>query len=195
MDIGNKKTAAPVAPRFERVMAWAANVGVVFVSLLLLAGEIDTGAICLALPMLLLTAVIWPTSLFLSLRQDPQSVKSLGKWARRLLSPAFLVIAMLLIHWELPFRVAFLISQPAMDRLAQQVIAAPAGQLSPGVQRVGLFTAAAIEKIPTGIRFASCYGHPFDYNGFAFSSMSLPSESDGYHYEHYRGNWYLCWRG
>jgi hypothetical protein len=166
---------------------------------LLMLGEIETGAVILSLPVLLAAIILWPISLFQAFRCDRRSnrrsISSFGTWFRRSIAIPYLFLAILLVRWNVPFRAAFIISKPAMDRLAQEVMASPPLTSFFISRRVGLFSAMYIEKLPNGVRFASGYGHPFDYNGFAFSLSPLPPESHGYNYIHYHDNWYLCWRG
>lgn len=178
-----------------RLFLVTTNLLIALFATLLLLGEIESTLLWPAVPVFFAAAVLWPISLILAFRSDRQSITSTLAWMRRSIALPYLLLALLLVRWNVPFRIAFAISKPAMERLAHQVIALPQVPTNFENRRVGLFYVGLIEKLPTGMRFRSGYGHPFDYNGFAYSASPLPDESDGYHYIHFRDNWYLCLGG
>jgi hypothetical protein len=84
---------------------------------------------------------------------------------------AAMAVWMVLENLKTPFER----SRPAFDALAARVAGDPAN-LPKGRIRLGEYTASSFETLPHGFLFRSDYGHPLDWNGFAYSTEPLPAE-------------------
>lgn len=153
-------------------------------------------AILLFIPLLLGCALLWVMHLMIAaivrlVRKD--SLSGLAKqWRRYLVVPAIIALILLLGWLDIPDRLRFKLSQSAMDRLAQQVMADP--NTAYPDQWVGLYYAQDIEALPNGVRFLISDGCGWDVLGFAYGRdgepMVVGDEDDDY-YEEYNGDWYL----
>ena len=109
-------------------------------------------------------------------------------WRRWLLTPVIVACTILLLHLNAPFRLAFYLSRPAMDRLAQQVLDAP--DEAPRGAWVGLYNADAIETVPGGMRFIVSGAGVFTRVGFAYRPSGPPPVTPD-RYRHIEGPWYV----
>jgi hypothetical protein len=119
-----------------------------------------------------------------------------------LVLPAVLLLAIVCVHFDLPYRAALRLSRPAMDRWAEQVLAetppattmpaTPAMRMNvvPRRAHAGLFPVGEAERLPTGFRFSIAGAGFIDTEGFAYSTTPLPPRDGSDRYQPIGGNWY-----
>jgi hypothetical protein len=115
-----------------------------------------------------------------------------GEWHQWALPATvfLIVLAASFLGWSR--QLAFRLSRPAMERLAQQV---PAGGNLPD-QWVGVYYARDIQALPDGMKFKLYDAGSISFGyGFAYFPRQLPppSTSAWVEYEHWDGPWYV-WR-
>ncbi|HEX8916625.1 MAG TPA: hypothetical protein VF796_30020 [Humisphaera sp.] len=88
----------------------------------------------------------------------------------------------------------FWIARPALEARMAELATAPAPPPREGLEWPdGAEDFGNTHRLPGGaFRFRELIGHPFDWNGFAYSPTPLPAERDGFTYEHIVGPWYVC---
>lgn len=125
-------------------------------------------------------------------------------WRNWLVAPVAALLVASLIQLDVPMRIAFLISRPAMTRLAQRTLKLSPRVKPPNDVRVGRYRATNIRRVHGGVRF-NVADNGFidaDYFGFAYFPEWKPPptsqydpENTGYRhqgtsYRHLNGNWY-----
>ncbi len=105
------------------------------------------------------------------------------RWAT---GPGIVGLAILLFELAIPLHVAFWISRPAMQRLADAVMRDP--RTVPRTAQVGLYTAEDIQASTEGVRFVVCYNGLFAKDGFAYCPATQPV---GPEYRPFHDNWFL----
>jgi hypothetical protein len=125
----------------------------------------------------------WPTSLLMQGQRQ------------RILVGLCLLIGAALILKQLPLRAAMAVSQPAMDRMAQDLIAS--GQPYADDQWVGVYPAKRIKVLPgnTGVRFTVEQDNRAYRSGFVYFPHIDPKKSSWRNkdYRHVSGSWW-AWR-
>jgi hypothetical protein len=100
------------------------------------------------------------------------------------------------------FDARFARSRPAIESYAAKAMASdPTKPLPPPPQRLGAFGTGSAERLPHGFLFRSDFGHPFDWNGLAYSTEPLPRQMHDpqpafgtMYFKHVEGNWYTVFR-
>ena len=122
----------------------------------------------------------WPTSLLLRGQRQ------------RILVGVMIAACAVAILYRLPERDALAISRPAMQRLADELIASPTPYLPD--RRVGLFMATRIRQIPGGMRF-TVEEHNRAYRaGYAYMPKQDPKRLGSRRVYRYLGNGWFAWR-
>jgi hypothetical protein len=134
-----------------------------------------------------LVGIVWLVRLFTFLAVGAyyrrRTIPLFGlRWAA---APLIVGVAFLLYKLDVPMHVAFWISRPAMQQLADQVIRNPNNP--PKTASVGLYTAENIEAFPTGMRFIVRYRFMFGADGFQYCPATQPT---GLGYRHLTGSWF-----
>jgi hypothetical protein len=118
--------------------------------------------------------------------RDP-TLRVWAQWWRWLYVPVVLALTYFALTFDAPLKVCFLISRPAMDRLAHEVATTPGPYAD---RRVGWYTATRIEAIPGGVRFEIPSAGFLSKGGFAKSPV--PPTVSTWRYRHYSGDWYTA---
>ena len=103
--------------------------------------------------------------------------------------------------WYNTFDRRFARSRHALDAYAALAMATdPSTPLAPPPS-LGSFGASDAYRLPHGFIFRSDYGHPFDWNGLAYSTEPLPDQLPDSRppfqtmfFKPIQGNWYTVWR-
>lgn len=115
-------------------------------------------------------------------------------WAMRwMVAPLIVCLTLGLIVKRVPLRAGFRLSRPAMQQLAQQVMAVPPGGVMPADRFVGIYHASSAEQLPWGMRFEVKGAGFMDRCGFAYSPAGPPLPTSDDHYTRLYGGWYI-WR-
>jgi len=121
-------------------------------------------------------------------------------WKNWLVAPILLALSLILYQVDVPIRIAFLMSRPAMEQLARQAQAAPKLKLPP--RRTGAYYAEDIEILGGGIRFVavkSSFIFTESLFGFAYFPGGMPPASSprkfadwnsGAEYKSLGNNWF-----
>jgi hypothetical protein len=116
-----------------------------------------------------------------------------GRARSWLIVPLVFSITLLLTAASVPMSVAFWISRPAMDAIAQQAAKMPPGTTLPD-QWIGLYRAKRIEVSSNGLQFLiDDSGGLLDATGFIYSPGGPPPDDKHNWYVHWGRNWYM-WR-
>ena len=115
-------------------------------------------------------------------------------WRHWGLTPLVGFLTALLLYFELPLRLTFLVSRPGMEQLVQEVAQSPEGTCLPGPLRIGVYRVENIEHIPGGARFTVGGGGFLDQHGYAWFPSPPPARSGADRYTPFWGRWYL-WTG
>ena len=116
-------------------------------------------------------------------------------WRNWLVAPVIALLVTGLMRYDVPMRVAFSLSRPAMTRLVQSTLSLPSVN-PPNDVRVGRYRATDIRRVHGGVQFNVANNGFMDgeYFGFAYFPGKKPeSEGDtrwGTLYSHLSGNWY-----
>jgi hypothetical protein len=142
-----------------------------------------------------LVAILWSVRLTIArcLHAGPvaSSVRS-RRSSHWLVFPFLLTLTLVLWQTQLPATVAFRLSRPGTERLAEQCASLlPGARLSDRV--VGLYSARAIEVIPGGFRFAvgDNGGLLSAATGFAYHVSGPPPSDKHNQYVHWTRDWYV----
>ncbi|MEI8196990.1 MAG: hypothetical protein WCI73_13915 [Phycisphaerae bacterium] len=206
-----EKTILPYAPPSKlpgwttwlmRPVGWPLTISAVIAALLLLVGRSTPGTI---LPLFLLGLFCWVIIAVLLvmrfvvrmtlilLAKDP-TLRIWRMWWRWLWVPGIAVVTFFALGCQAPLTLSFMLSRPAMERLAHEVASSP----GPYADRsVGWFAARRIERAPGGMRFIVDGAGFIDGEGFAkFTTPPPPGRSaDGWDYAHFKDDWYTAhWR-
>lgn len=120
-------------------------------------------------------------------------------WRSWLVAPVAALLVTFLTRHDVPMRVAFFVSRPAMTRLVQRTLNLPPKAKMPTDVRVGRYRATGIERLHGGVRFkvANNGFMDGDYFGFAyFPKRNPPAPTSAVHpypntaYTPLNGNWY-----
>jgi hypothetical protein len=121
----------------------------------------------------------WPTSLLLN-----------GQRQRFLVGIALLLSAVA-IWYQLPLKLAMYISQPAMDRMAREVM--DSGQPYGKNRWVGIYPARRIKAVPGGVRFTTEDSDVTYKAGFIYLPNVDPKKTNWKSYKYVGGGWWT-WR-
>jgi hypothetical protein len=157
-------------------------------------GQIRSSPALLILIGLGLLWLAWPVLRVMAARKYgwPHSLLMRGQ-KQRIAVGAALMLASAAIVFALPFRAAVAVSRPAMDRMAQQIVASvkPYGE----DQWVGLYPARRIKQVPGGMRFTVEERNRAYKSGFTYLPKVDPKRV-GWSNKNYRylgGGWW-SWR-
>jgi hypothetical protein len=103
--------------------------------------------------------------------------------------PAILLIVLALVILQLPLKVTFFVSKPALERVAASALSGDASVCR--AQWIGLFRFERVEVANGVVHFQ--WRHFFDREGLAFSQDPLPRRIGDNCYDSFFGDWY-AWR-
>jgi len=179
-----------------RTYIWS---GVSVSSLMLLAngffGEAFPIGSCCSCWLCLLLAV-WPLRiLWTALSAEPGQnwLRAHGGTVWRWFAPpAVFFVALILVLFNVPLRLTFLASRPAMDQFAQQTMLLPIGTKDRSYHRIGLYITDYVERGEDKVSFSIGAGFHFQTWGFVYSP-SGPPQNMGRARQHmqFSGPWYL----
>ena len=113
---------------------------------------------------------------------------------RLVVGPALVLLCFGLVWSGLAFQVRFLVSRPALDRVAREARPmVPRGELTPGA-RVGLFWVKEAEVLPSGIVRIITTPCMFDDCGLVYSPGGEPPRIGEDTYRRLGGAWWHWWR-
>jgi hypothetical protein len=130
----------------------------------------------------LVVAILWLVLLFRLGHSIPrrrsQAARNPMNWMMIVLPPLLASVTILLINLQMPLRVAFAVSRPSMNQLAQQVLQSNPSRFSD--RRVGIFKAQEIKQVEDGIQFKAsdmCFitGCTNSFGFAYFSGGQLPA--------------------
>ena len=136
----------------------------------------------------------------------PATLKSLKRGCLFVVISAFvlLLIVVAAVYYALSYHSMeqkYARSKPAFEAFAAQVMATDPATPITLPRHLGEFDVGDPHRLPHGFFFGADYGHPLDWNGFAYSTDPLPEEMDdpvGNHQTMFchpiEGNWYSVWR-
>ena len=136
---------------------------------------------------------IWPVMRILVAQNHgwPQSLAMRGQKQRVTVGCA-LLLASLLIIYEVPMKAAVWISRPAMDRMASQLL--QSGKPYGDDQWVGLFKATRVKiTLGGGMRFTCVRAHHAYKSGFVYLPRVDPNHTawNKQNYHHVLGPWWV----
>lgn len=141
----------------------------------------------------LVTAAVWlmralvrMTEVLLGRGPWPSGPREWQAWAA---VPAIALLTVALLWADVPLRLVFFASRPAMDRWAAHAMQAPVGTKLPDGW-VGLYGVRDAERFPDGVRFFVRWAF-FDQEGWAYLPAGLPRRSGDNSYHPVAGFWYL----
>lgn len=141
----------------------------------------------------ILVGLVWMVRLILMSRvtrrdgavYEPGRIRT-GPW---LVLPCLAMLCVVLCYADLPFRVAFWISRPAIEQLSRQAASLPPRTALPD-RWIGVYPATSIQAIPNGVQFLVRGAGFLDKFGIAHSAAGRPSSSDEYRL--FQGShWYI----
>lgn len=116
-----------------------------------------------------------------------------GHWSRWTVAPALFVGWIFLTGAEWPQRLAFRVSQPALDRLARRAISDPSLATVTLPQRVGFLRVSTIEHIPEGVRLYTGPGYDGVPCGYAYCPAGRPPDGSFNRYYPWADEWWQYW--
>lgn len=172
---------------------WAAH-GIAAGALLLTAWEFSSPGARLWMWLILLVlwgglAAYWALGLPAAIIER-HALPSKSAWSHWLVLPAIAAVTVAFWYSSVPLNARFVVSRPAMNDLAAELLASPDRTTAPN-QRLGLYWAKDIEQVRGTVRFHVASSGFGNNAGFAYSPAGAPPQLGEDSYWHLEGPWYL----
>lgn len=205
--MNNDTQARPIGPFAQwllRPLGWPLYIPAGIASAYVLASDVAPGGYTnpafIAILLWLVIDFIWivhvSTQLIVALVHRKPLDELSGGWKPWLMIPLLQVVLLVITSMHVPFYTGFLVSRPAMERLALQV--KDSSSFNDGERTVGLYRTDGMTRLPWGIRFRVIDAGFLETTGFAYSykpggAPKVEETGDNfgrYTYTRILGNWY-----
>jgi hypothetical protein len=114
-----------------------------------------------------------------------------GAWRRWLTIPRILFFTLVLVMANVPLRITFWLSRPAMDRVAEAFMQMPVGTYDNTHRYIGFYSTSYVARFEEGVSFEFGPGGFCSSWGYEYSPDGPPSRRGPVRQSYFGGGWYL----
>jgi hypothetical protein len=145
--------------------------------------------LCLFAAVWLMRALLWAAiGAADELEQVCTRRHTLRRW---LTAPIVLLLTLILVSFNIPLKITFQLSRPAMERVAQEAVLWPMKTRDDSYRRIGLYLTDCVWREEDGVGFMIVPAFPFTTQTFRYSPDGPPHNMGRRRYVQFCGPWYL----